>query len=132
MVHVTYSTRDRPAPCGTGVIRDDRAGTLTAMLTREIDAARRLLESADVLTDHIGFEHWRELFDAWRTCCGEMLRRYLALEAAEEFYKGTFVRDVPGTQWRQRLRAGVKAVEDMIELLVTLRATLQGRGAPSR
>lgn len=76
MVHRTYRTRDDPAPCGPGVIRDDRAGTLTAGLTREIDAAHRLLESADLLADDVAFQAWTELFAEWRTCCGERLRRY--------------------------------------------------------
>jgi hypothetical protein len=124
--------RDHAAPCGTALIRDDLAGTLTVGLTREIDNARELLEFAGLVVDEFGFGRWRVDLEQWRTSCGEMLRTYFAQEAAAEFYRGTFVREVPGRDWRQRLRAGVKAVEDMIELLVTLRATLAGRGVASR
>jgi hypothetical protein len=124
--------RDHPAPCGTALIRDDLAGTLTVGLTREIEGARELLELAGLVVDEFGSGRWQADLEQWRTSCGEMLRTYFAQEAAAEFYKGTFVREVPGPEWRQRLRASVKAVEDMIELLVTLRATLAGRGAPPR
>jgi hypothetical protein len=55
----------------------------------------------------------------------------LAREAAEEFYRATLVQYLPRAQWRQSLRGVLKAIEDMIELLVTLRATLLDRGAPS-
>jgi hypothetical protein len=114
-----------------GLIRDDHAGTLTASLGSEIEGAHQLLEFAELFVDEFGFGRWREDFAAWRSHCGGMLRANFALEAAQEFYRGTFVPNLPAAQWRQRLRANVKAIDDMIQLLVTLRATLQGRGAPS-
>ncbi|HWX98117.1 MAG TPA: hypothetical protein VNZ01_14845 [Solirubrobacteraceae bacterium] len=85
-----------------------------------------------MLTDDVGVERWMALFAQWRTCCGAMLRRYFAREAAAEFYSATRVRDHPPAPWRPALRAAVKAIEDMIELFVMLRATLQRRGGPSR
>jgi hypothetical protein len=115
-----------------GLIRDDRAGTVTARLGDEIEGARQLLEFAELIADEFGFECWRADVAQWRACCGQTLRRHFAQEAAAEFYRATLVRDPAAPHWRQALQAAVKAIENTIELLVTLRATLQGRGAASR
>jgi len=115
-----------------GLVRDDPAGTLAGRLGNEIEGARQLLEFAELLADEFGFERWWEDFAQWRACCGEMLRRCFAREAAAEFYRATLVLDLSAPHWRRALQAAVTAIENMIELLVMLRATLQGRGAPSR
>ena len=128
MDRASYCKREHSASTGSWVVRDDRAGTLTAALTTEIDAAHRLLESAGLIRDNASFEHWQDQFWVWRTRCGAKLQRGFEREAAAEFYGGTVVRSFPKERWREARRAAVKAVEDMIQLLVTLRATLQGRG----
>lgn len=129
MEQTTCTNREESASNRPGLVRDDRAGTLAAGLAGAIDAAHQLLLGAEALTDDIGFEAWREWFSAWRTCCGEMLRRCFEREAAAEFYGGTQIPDMTEERWREGRRAAVKAVEDMIELLATLRQTLAGRGA---
>jgi hypothetical protein len=119
-------------PHESGLIRDDRAGTLAVGLTRGIECARELLEFAGLVVDEFGFGRWRADLEQWRTSCGETLRTYFAREAAAEFYRATAVPNLAPAQWPPALQGNVRATADMIELLVMLRATLQGRGGPSR
>jgi hypothetical protein len=125
---VVHSKQQQCAPTGPGLIRDDRAGTLTAALDREIAAAHRLVEHAELLADDEAFACWREQFSTWRERCGETLQTGFEREAAEEFYGGTLIRVARGKRWRAGQRDAQKAVEDMTQLLVTLRASLVGRG----
>jgi hypothetical protein len=92
--------RGRPGRNGPGPISDDQTGTLANALRSEIDAAHRLLESAEVLMDEVGFERWREHFEQSRMRCGEVLRRRFVRGASEEFQGGTPVR-FPSGQWRR-------------------------------
>jgi hypothetical protein len=123
----TATARSKPR-----LVRDDRAGTLAAGLARHIDAARVLLADAETIRDGTGFDRWQDRFLTWRTRCGVALQTGFLPEAAEEFYGGTLIRDYPKTQWRDARRAAMKAVADMIQLMLTLRHTLSGHGGSSK
>jgi hypothetical protein len=121
--------RSRPA---TWVVRDDGAGSLAAALTAEVGFAQRLLQAAELVNDSAGYQHWRHRHAQWRERCGATLRQRFEREAAAEFFRGTELGDFSREQWRDARRAAVNALENMIELLVTLRHTLAGQGGGSR
>jgi hypothetical protein len=132
MEQTVYSNEKECAPSWTGPVREDPAGTLTAALSTDIHGARSLLRRAESLADDGGFARWREQFSSWRDRCGETLQSGFEREAAVEFYRATRAREVlPGDRWQDGRRATVKTVEDMVQLLVALRATLTSRGAPA-
>ncbi len=130
--YTAHAKEHRSGALGSTVIRDDQAGTLTTGLGREIERARLVLATAEAITGAGDFDRWRHEFWAWRTQCGATLHGGFEREAAAEFYRGTRIRDYPQAQWREARRAAVRAVEDMTQLLVTLRHTLSGQGAPKR
>jgi hypothetical protein len=115
-----------------GLIRDDRAGTLSAHLQREIDIARRLQKGVKLITRDRDVQRWEEAFSRWRKQCGELLRDEFEREAADEFYRGTALPAFQPTRWEEARRVTEKSMAEMIELLVTLRHTLgrHDRAAP--
>jgi hypothetical protein len=123
----TYSNPGRPP----GLVRDG-SGSLTGQLGEKIDAAHRLLDSAELLDSEAAYRGWRDRFCTWRSVCGPTLQEHFEREAADEFYGGTLIRELPSKRWREEARAAVKTVEDMVQLLGTLQATLIGRGGGSR
>jgi len=131
MAQATSSQPTATARSKPRLVRDDRAGTLAAGLAREIEAARVLLADAETARDRTAFDRWQDRFWGWRTRCGAALQAGFQREAAEEFYGGTLIRDYPATQWCEARRAAIKAVEDMIQLMLTLRHTLSGHGGSS-
>jgi hypothetical protein len=132
MEHTAHAKERRGGVPPSWVIRDDPAGTLSTGLQRQIECARQLLASAEAIESEGDSDRWREEFSSWRRRCGATLQRGFEREAAEEFYRGTRIREHPPRQWREARRTAIRAVEDMTQLLVTLRQTLSGQGAPKR
>jgi hypothetical protein len=112
------------------LIRDDAAGTLGSSLEGAIAEARALRELSEALGTEAEFVRWREALSGWRMRRGEMLRRVFEREAANEFVRGIRLWDFPPGKWVARLREDQRALDDTIELLVSLRHSLMARGGP--
>ena len=110
------------------LIRDDAAGTLRSSLEAAISEARSLRERSETLERETGFVRWREELLGWRLRSAEMLRRVFEREAANEFLRGARLWDFPLGKWAPQLRDDRRALDDTIELLVSLRNTLAAGG----
>lgn len=111
------------------MVRDDPAGRIRSSLQVHIDGARRLWESGEIVEHYWAFVEWRERLARWRSRCGALLIDDFEREAVLEFFGGLQLRDAPEANWHRVMRRDLRALSDMIELLVALQSTLLGRGA---
>ena len=132
MEHTTSTIRERAARNASWVVRDDRNGTLTAALAAEIESAHDLRERAELAEDGLALGRWRAEFVTWRAQCSATLRTGFGSDATREFLTGTAIKKVSAEHWREGRREGVKALDDMIQLLTMLRHTLTGQGGTGR
>jgi hypothetical protein len=107
----------------------------TARLRLHLDHARELADDGAFVGSHTGFEAWRERQEDWRDATAQTLGGLFEREALAEFHYATLPPPAPPAapeRWRQALYDDLRRIDNAIELLAGLQATLCEGGAPAR